>query len=326
MINYYIFIDKFPKDLFMQPIISFCIPTNGISEWVFPVLNSIYSQNVSKELFEVIVTDNGNNTEFEDKILLYKKNHINLIYKKTNSIMFQNQIDSLRLANGLYLKFVNHRAVLENGSLEWMLNQISNYKDEKPIIYFSNGVFSGKHVEYDTFDSFVNGLKEYASWTTGVGVWKEDFEKIPVNHIYNKISPHSDVLFAVRNRNKYIIDDNVWSHNINSQNNKGFYDLYKAFGCEELTITLTLLIDGDISAKTFKNVKRAYKKLLVKFYLQFNILKIKCSYDLSGFNDSMGIFFSKSSIIILAYLKLPNYLLTQAITYIKNIIKKIIKK
>ena len=48
-----------------QPLISLCIPTNGVIEWVFPVLDSIYSQSVDNELFEVVVTDNGNNAEFK---------------------------------------------------------------------------------------------------------------------------------------------------------------------------------------------------------------------------------------------------------------------
>ena len=45
-------------------LLSLCIPTNGISEWVFPVLDSIYNQKVDDSLFEVIVTDNGNNEQF----------------------------------------------------------------------------------------------------------------------------------------------------------------------------------------------------------------------------------------------------------------------
>lgn len=310
----------------MQPVLSLCIPTNGISEWVFPVLEAIYSQNVSNDLFEVIVTDNGNNSDFEEKMISFAQNHKNLKYKKTNSIMFQNQIDSLRLANGLFLKFVNHRAIFEDGALTWMINEIEKYKYEKPIIYFSNGVFSGKHCEYNTFDSFVNNLREYASWTTGVGVWKEDFELIPENHIYNKISPHSDVLFAVRDRKKYIIDDYVWSHSLDSNNKKGSYDLYKAFGCEELSITLSLYIDDDITAKTFKNVKKAYQTLLVNFYQQFNILKDSCSYNLKGFYDSMGIFFNKNKILFLAYFTLPKVIFERFITTIKQKIKKILKK
>ena len=40
-------------------VLSLCLPTNGISEWVFPVLESIYSQNVDESKYEVIVTDNG---------------------------------------------------------------------------------------------------------------------------------------------------------------------------------------------------------------------------------------------------------------------------
>lgn len=29
-----------------NPLISLCLPTNGIIEWVFPVLNTVYSKNV----------------------------------------------------------------------------------------------------------------------------------------------------------------------------------------------------------------------------------------------------------------------------------------
>ena len=44
-------------------LLSLCMPTNGISEWVFPSLDSIYNSSVDESLFEVIVTDNGNNVD-----------------------------------------------------------------------------------------------------------------------------------------------------------------------------------------------------------------------------------------------------------------------
>ena len=47
-----------------QPYLSLCIPTNGVIEWVSPVLNSIYDEKNPIGEFEVIVTDNGNNEEF----------------------------------------------------------------------------------------------------------------------------------------------------------------------------------------------------------------------------------------------------------------------
>ena len=39
-----------------EPILSLCLPTNGVIEWVFPVLDSIYNQNVDLNMFEIIVS------------------------------------------------------------------------------------------------------------------------------------------------------------------------------------------------------------------------------------------------------------------------------
>ena len=281
-----------------NPLISLCLPTNGIIEWVFPVLDSIYSQNVDTSLFEVVITDNGNNEDFAKMMEEYAKNHSNLTYKKTKAFLFENQIEALRLAKGEYLKFLNHRAVLKDGALQWMLNFIEQYRKEKPVIYLSNGVLKFKTVyETNSFDGFVKGLREFASWTTGVGVWKEDFEKIPSDKCYNKISPHSDVLFAERHKSKYVIADNVWSHEIDTNHSKkGVYDLYKAFGIEELSITLGLYLDGDISIQTLNYVKKAYEKLLVNFYRDFSILKRPCSYNLESFDDCVSLFFDSKKI------------------------------
>ena len=55
-----------------KPVLSLCMPTNGVIEWVFPVLESIYCQNVDETEFEVIITDNGDNKPFKEKIIEYK--------------------------------------------------------------------------------------------------------------------------------------------------------------------------------------------------------------------------------------------------------------
>ena len=88
--------------------LSLCLPTNGITEWVIPALDSIYAENVNNDKFEIIVTDNGSNSSFEEIMSSYVKGHDNLIYKKTNAFMFYNQIEALKFAKGDYLKFVNH--------------------------------------------------------------------------------------------------------------------------------------------------------------------------------------------------------------------------
>ena len=38
-----------------NPVLSLCMPTNGVSEWVFPVLDSVYSQGCKNADFEVIL-------------------------------------------------------------------------------------------------------------------------------------------------------------------------------------------------------------------------------------------------------------------------------
>lgn len=286
-------------------ILSLCLPTNGVIEWVFPVLESIYSQNVDEKQFEVIVTDNGNNKEFFEKMTKYVPLHDNLIYRKTTAYQFFNQLEALKIAKGKYLKFVNHRAVLKNGSLEKMIRFVEENSKTKPVIYFSNGTIKPKNniLSCTSFDNFIYELGRWASWTTGVGIWKEDYDKIPIDVKIDKISPHSMILFSERQKKEYLINNYVFFQEIDSSHKqKGKYDLFKAFAVEELTITLNLYIDNDISARTLIHVKNEYKKFVSALYWKFCICKEPCSYDLNGFNESMGIYFSKFSIILGAWI------------------------
>ena len=287
--------------------LSLCLPTNGIIEWVFPVLDNIFKQEADKSEWEIIVTNNGNNEEFHQKMIEYAVEHKNLIYKKTNAFLFENQIESLRLASGQYLKFLNHRSIIEPGAIQWMIDLVKEQINNKPIIYLSNGALGYKTPKmYNDFNSFVRGLREFGSWTTGVGVWKSDFITIPENHVYNKISPHSDVLYWVRDRGNYIINDKLWSRDIdNSHKKKGKYDLYRAFAVEEIAVLLNLLNDRAISADTFKYLVKCYEKCVANFYLMFSIRHEPCSYTLDGFDDAMDIFMNKRKVLLRAYISIP---------------------
>lgn len=298
-----------------RPILSLCIPTNGIIEWVFPVLDSIYFQSENLDLFEVIVTNNGDNDEFHSLMIDYAKKYKNLIYKKTDAYMFHNQLETLKLASGEYLKFVNHRAVMVEGSVDKMIKIIAENMVEKPVMYFSNGALKNDY-EMKNFDDFVARLGRFASWTTGVGIWKSDYDCLPTDLKIDKISPHSCILFANRDRQNYKIYNFKFSEEIEkSHEKKGKYDLFKAFGVEEITITQNLYIDGDITAETFKSVKKDYRNFVAELYLAFCIRKKPCSYDLSGFNDAMGIYFNKYDIILRAY-----------VIGFKRLIKKLIRR
>ena len=280
--------------------ISLCMPTNGISEWVFPALNSIYESKVSLDSFEVIVTDNGTNTDFEEKMYAFSGKHANLIYKKTNAYMFDNQLEALKLANGDYLKFVNHRSIWLPERLQYIIDFLSKYKDEKPVIYFSNGAMGWGPIykEFESFDQFVANLGIQGTWTSGVGIWKSQYDKIKDNYQYDRISPHAGILYADRKNAKYIINDRYWMRNIDDDHSKkGKYNLFKAFALDEFIITINLYRDGDISEDTLIKVKADFKQFLIELYRDFYIKNLPCSYDLSGFKKYVNIFFDEKEII-----------------------------
>ena len=283
-------------------ILSLCMPTNGVVEWVFPVLDSIFEQGCNSDDFEVIITDNGDNAEFKKRIKEYGLSHGNLHYYETKALPFINEIESYKRANGQLLKFVNHRTKLVKGALQRLIDFAKYNAEKKPIIYFSNGVLEreNKSYAYETFDDFVGNLSYWSSWSTGMTIWKEDFEHLPEDvQSFNELFPHTNVLFAERTRGEYIIDNSViFDEMPQGKKPKGAYDLYYAFGVEYPGIILDLLRDGDITADTFKVVLDGNLEFIAGLYFQYNIRKDYCSYVLSGFNNMLGVFYSRKKLKI----------------------------
>ena len=289
-----------------RPVISLCIPTNGIAEWVIPVIDNIYSQGVDCSEFEVVVTDNGKNDDFKKVMEGYASLHPNLKYSKNDSYMFYNQIEALNIAEGIYLKFLNHRTLLEKGALSKLISIIHNNESTKPVLYFSNGVIKGKPklIECTTFDEFVRELGIFASWTTGVGIWSEDYNRIKNDLVIDEISPHSCVLFSKRKEKSYKIYNFVFSKEVTDDHSKkGTYNLFKAFAVEEPTITVNLYKNGDVSLKTLKKVLKDYRRFVSDLYFDFCVIKKKCSYDLSGFAEATAVYYSKNRVVAESYLR-----------------------
>lgn len=280
-----------------KPVVSLCIPTNGVIEWVFPVLNSIYKQGIEHYLFEVIITDNGNDQEFKREVKKYLVKYSNIIYKQTTALPFINEIEAYKMANGKLIKFVNHRTMLIDGTLQLLIDfAIENEKD-KPIIYFSNGMLKLDKInmEYDSFDAFVRNLSYWSSWSTGMTIWKTDFDKLQKNYDeFNVLFPHTNILFAERTRSRYIIDNTVIFYEIpQGGRSKGSYDLFGAFGIEYPSIILELYRSGSITHSTYKNVIDRNLEFIAELYWQYCIRKKYCSYDLSGEKRMYDVFYTK---------------------------------
>lgn len=269
--------------------LSLCIPTNGILEWVKPVLDSIYSEEKPIAKFEVIVTDNGNNEKFYEFMKIYSKAHDNLIYRKTNAVQFNNQIEAFKLASGKLIKFINHRKVLLPGSLNYLLEFVEKYQSSKPFVYFLEDDNAGV---YENFDSFVSGLSYFSSYSGGIAMWRDDFMKIDLNKPFNVLFPHTDMLFSARKKNQYIIDGHSITKDLpTDETKKGKYNLFFAFAVEYPSIILELYRNGDITYKTLKKVKEDNYGFLCMLYLNYIILKKPCSYDLQNYKDNLQIYY-----------------------------------
>lgn len=303
-----------------KPLISLCIPTNGVVEWVFPVLDSIFEQGVSEELFEVVVTDNGTNEEFYHLMTAYRDKHTNILYEKTTALPFLNEIESYKRAGGEFIKFLNHRTQLLPGALQEFLSFVQENLQEKPVVYFANGMLelSREVRSYSSFDEYVRNLSYWSSWSTGMGFWNKDFEKIPEDTVFNELFPHTTILFRERDRAHYIIDNRKLLYEMPSGSiPKGRYDLFHAFAVEYPGILCDLLRDGSISSRTFLQVKEDNLKFIAQLYNQYVIRKNPCSYDLSGFDRAIQVFYSKRSVKV--------GLCKKILTAIKNRFKRLMK-
>lgn len=296
--------------------LSLCIPTNGILEWVSKVLDSIYEDACDENEYEVIITDNGDNEEFQEHIERYSKRHSNLKYKKTDSFQFLNQIDAFSLAEGTLIKFVNHRLPLKKGTVKYLIEFSKKYENEKPGLYFSNGVLKkGRIEDYKSFDEFVRSLSYWSSWSAGTAIWKCDFEKIDLNMEFNKMFPHTDLVFSEKNKQKYVIDDKELFDDIDpTASQKGKYDLFDTFAVKYIDIIRKLTEEGYISQNTFLKIKKENLYFVMSLYVSFVLLKRPCSYDLSSYSKSIKVYYNRAD----ATLNAVKYIFEASIIVLKN--------
>lgn len=301
-----------------QPLLSLCIPTNGVTEWVIPVIDSIYENIAKIDEFEVVVTDNGKNSRFERLMLDYHKRYSNFVYSKTDAKLFQNQIEAFKLANGQLIKFVNHRMTLLPNSIVYLIDFVKNNIESKPTVYFSNSslCISSKIKFCSSFDEYVRTLSYFSSWSAGTAIWKSEFEQMDLNLKFNTLFPHTDIIFNNKTNTHYIIDDTLLMREIHvDETKKGNYDLFDAFAVQYPLIIKNLYKDGYITKSTFNYVIRKNSYFVSRLFLDYMIKKEPCSYNLGGYKESMGFFYSDKEIKFKA-----------SVVAIKQIIKCIVNR
>ena len=294
--------------------LSLCIPTNGVVEWVLPVIHSIYAEKNPVGEFEVIVTDNGNNDKFVCLMAEYSKKYNNFYYKKTNRVQYLNQIEAFKLAKGELIKFINHRTMLMPGALNEFITYSVENRKERPVVYFLNGANRLPAVinAFESFDEFVKTLSYFSSWSGGTAMWKKDFEELDLGMEFNTFFPHTDLIFAERKRGRYIIHNQKLMEEIPTDDatKKGKYDLFHAFAVEYVDIIKRLYDSRDITKDTYEYVKKMNGHFVAKLYFEYVIRKKPCSYELSGYKKAIKAYYSdfeiRSQILKIAMKKVLN--------------------
>lgn len=283
--------------------LSLCIPTNGVTEWVIPVLDSIYQQNVDQSLFEVIVTDNGNNQEFKKQMHEYEKKVTNLVYKETTAKGFTNQISAFELARGAVIKFVNHRYLLLPGAVQYFIDFVNAHQETKPYVYFSNGVLDIDHQNItSSFNDFAYHLSLHLSWSAGIALWNDDFRAVSLKKNYSDLFPHLNFVLPYIHKSQYIIDNKSLMKELKTDDRKkGKYKLFDTFAVEFMNCMKDILEQGIIDQKTYHKIWEDNKKSLTELYLSYCILKKPCSYDLEGKEAALDVYYDAKSIKKEAY-------------------------
>lgn len=279
-----------------KPIVSLCLPTNGAIEWVIPTLESVYKQNVDYSLFEVVITDNGEDSQLDNALKRYS--YPNLKYYRTTDKGFLNLVTCLQKGTGLYNKMLNHRMLIEPNMLSKMIDVVLWYKDKKPVMYFLNGCMDiPEYTECDNLSQFISVMNIYCSWSAGIGFWDVDIEKLSEINT-NEMFPNASLLFEHRTNSDYIIWNGIYGK-MQDETGKGGYDLFQTFGVELIRIIESLYSRGRIDQNTFFLFKKKNFKYLINLYVAHVLRPSKNTFDIKNIKESISVYYN-----VLGYYKL----------------------
>lgn len=276
-----------------KPYLSICIPTYNRLEILKKTIDSIYADlnDVSMEDFEVIISDNEPNQSA--KLIIDGFNHENLHYYATSSSGFLNSFDVLKLASGSFLKLHNNYTKFRNGTLKKMITCIIEESQSKSVIFYTNGLRQfGKIKNFKNYNEFMFSLSYLSSWSSGFGIWKEDFERVSGNILINNYFPQTSLLMTQINKSNYIIND-IPLFEDQTVPKKGGYNIFKVFSIDFVTLMEGAFKRNEISKETFNKIKidLLFKYLSVR-YFKTVIIKID-NFEKNDIRKSIEVNYSK---------------------------------
>lgn len=285
-------------------LVSICIPCYKRIQHVRNTLKSIYIDNsdVLVSEYEVVITDNDPDMEIKTVVEEFSS-YPNLKYIPTQCEGFMNSYHALLNGSGDLLKLHNSQNKICKGMLARIVEQASQYIKEKPLIFHTNGFLNNFNLyEYKVFDIFMSNLSYWSSWSGGMTIWKDDFEKIGKIDI-NPLFPHTSVFITQYYKSKFVIDDRIF-YEIQRVERRGDHNKFEAFTVHFPSLIFKCNTDGVIS-----NIckDKIFQALYVDYIptLLFNkyIARIE-AFDAYGFRKNCQKYFPKGAFWI-SWLNVP---------------------
>jgi glycosyltransferase involved in cell wall biosynthesis len=298
-----------------SPLLTICIPTYNRSKYLKKTLDSIVNQKIFIESnkVEIVISDNASTDDTRSICYEFiKLNPDKILYHcNDENILDLNFEKALSLGSGDFLKLNNDTLVHKDESLEEMLKNIQQNINEKPVLYYTNGLIKNcKDLLCNDLNSFISRTSFNTTWIGAFGIWREDYlDFTDFNRAAKSQLVQVDVLFRMINNGKHVlINNNILMLSI-QPDKKGGYNIFKIFVENYLNILESNYKSGLVNYTTLYNEKsKLMIHLIVPWYL--NLLSKK---------SNLGFVHEKSFSIIFNKYKYHPYLLVGILYYFLRI-------
>lgn len=303
-------------------LLSICIPTNGVSRWVVPTVRQIYSLGTDNDIFEVVVADNAPNEDMSAAMEEFAA-YPNFRYVKTQAKGFYNIVENFVQARGDFMIKINHRCLLEKGSIERIYQLGCEYIDRKPLVFFSNGhLKENKRMEFSSFEEYLCKLSFWSSLSEGLFFWKEDIQEVP-NIKFAPMSPNVSLMFNSKAKKLFVIDDTHFGGEQDPTGKYG-YDFFYTFAVLFLDLVNQVRIDGFLSSEGFIHIKQDLAHWLSVGYYEKKVMGHKDKFLLKDIKKSMCVYYTKDQyyrmVLYATFVLLPKGLFDAAIFKFKRLL------
>lgn len=247
-------------------ILSICIPTCNrveiLEKTVDSILDAIERNKYTN--IEICISDNSKTDETKELVSKKYKDNDYVLYSQNSCEGFMNSIEALKLGKGKLLKLHNDYTRLNDQGLAVMRSDAMNNNDDSVIFYTLRS--QKYHSEtFDTFDHFLYNISYLSTWSTSFAIWKSDFERLMLENIQpNFMYPHTTLLFALTDKDKYIVNDFAIGENLQPKK-KGGYNLLDNFMNIYLAMINDLVEEKRISTKTVSKIKLGILDFCARF-------------------------------------------------------------